>query len=564
MSFEKKLQDLRKKAGLSQEELANQLGVSRQAVSKWESGISYPEMDKLILMTRLFKCSLDDLVNDEVKNVDVNNKVSKGQTYIDSLLEFITKTISMFNSMKLSSIVKCLLEMILFTIAMTGFLSIVYSILRFCLFEMSGYGTTAYYICEFISNILLICIIAFGAIVVFQFYKIRYLDYYDKLVFKYDLNESGKKEIIEDKNEDDEKVNKKVLENTKTKERIIIRDPHHKPLAFLSVISRLIILIYRGMLRLITIPFIFAFVYLGIALVIAAYLISYHTIFISVLIAIIACIVLNILFIYTLSSDLFKRAFPIRFISITFLASLLVISCCVGGIFINLSKIDFIDRDSTVLEEKTIPFNDKLYLNLFSGLENDRLDFIVDESRNDVLISVTYDNEHTSYTLENPAGNANYLLLNVIYDNEVNPKNEIEKFLNNLKKNTVIINDYRTNYFNVTVTANEKHIKSLINTISEYADVYTSIETRSGYKYYHLMETMSYRDMNEDKVCVMDDYYRKCITVRNNTHNDKFSYEYKNNKLIYDEHKYYCYVLNNGYVCERNRNISYDEYYEEN
>ena len=64
MSFEKKLQSLRKAAGLNQEELAEELGVSRQAVSKWESGTTYPEMDKLILMTRLFKCTLDDLVND--------------------------------------------------------------------------------------------------------------------------------------------------------------------------------------------------------------------------------------------------------------------------------------------------------------------------------------------------------------------------------------------------------------------------------------------------------------------------------------------------------------------
>ena len=48
MKFDEKLQKLRKASGMSQEVLADKLGVSRQAVSKWESGSSYPEMDKLI------------------------------------------------------------------------------------------------------------------------------------------------------------------------------------------------------------------------------------------------------------------------------------------------------------------------------------------------------------------------------------------------------------------------------------------------------------------------------------------------------------------------------------
>ena len=109
MSFEKKLQSLRKAAGLNQEELAEELGVSRQAVSKWESGTTYPEMDKLILMTRLFKCTLDDLVNDEIKNPSVEGGEKKKQSSVDSLLEFITKSISMFNSMKLSSVINCFL-----------------------------------------------------------------------------------------------------------------------------------------------------------------------------------------------------------------------------------------------------------------------------------------------------------------------------------------------------------------------------------------------------------------------------------------------------------------------
>ena len=49
MTFGEKIQKLRKEAGLSQEELAYQLGVSRQAVSKWESGAAVPELDKLMV-----------------------------------------------------------------------------------------------------------------------------------------------------------------------------------------------------------------------------------------------------------------------------------------------------------------------------------------------------------------------------------------------------------------------------------------------------------------------------------------------------------------------------------
>ena len=62
MIFSDNLQMMRKNVGMTQEELAERLEVSRQAVSKWESGQSYPEMDKLIRMTEMFGCTLDELV----------------------------------------------------------------------------------------------------------------------------------------------------------------------------------------------------------------------------------------------------------------------------------------------------------------------------------------------------------------------------------------------------------------------------------------------------------------------------------------------------------------------
>lgn len=65
MEFYQKLQKMRKEKGMSQEELAAQLGVSRQAVSKWESGQGYPETQKLLMIGNLFSVSMDYLLKDE-------------------------------------------------------------------------------------------------------------------------------------------------------------------------------------------------------------------------------------------------------------------------------------------------------------------------------------------------------------------------------------------------------------------------------------------------------------------------------------------------------------------
>ena len=66
MEFGNKLYALRKEKGLSQEELANRLEVTRQTVSKWELGDSTPDLEKLVLLAELFELSLDELVLDKV------------------------------------------------------------------------------------------------------------------------------------------------------------------------------------------------------------------------------------------------------------------------------------------------------------------------------------------------------------------------------------------------------------------------------------------------------------------------------------------------------------------
>ncbi len=66
MEFHNKLYNLRKQKGLSQEELANRLNVSRQTISKWEVGDSTPDMEKLIAISDMFEISLDELVMNKV------------------------------------------------------------------------------------------------------------------------------------------------------------------------------------------------------------------------------------------------------------------------------------------------------------------------------------------------------------------------------------------------------------------------------------------------------------------------------------------------------------------
>ena len=74
MTFQEKLISLRKAKGLSQEELGAEIQVSRQTVSKWESGQSYPDFQRLVLHSDYFELTLDQLVKDvDVQEVRQKN-----------------------------------------------------------------------------------------------------------------------------------------------------------------------------------------------------------------------------------------------------------------------------------------------------------------------------------------------------------------------------------------------------------------------------------------------------------------------------------------------------------
>ena len=77
-----KITALRKKAGWSQEELAEQLGVTRQSVSKWEGAQSVPDMDKVVQMSRLFGVTTDFMLKDELSEEEDYTRENKAKSPI--------------------------------------------------------------------------------------------------------------------------------------------------------------------------------------------------------------------------------------------------------------------------------------------------------------------------------------------------------------------------------------------------------------------------------------------------------------------------------------------------
>ena len=84
MEFNEKLQELRKKNNFSQEQLAEKLFVSRAAISKWESGRGYPNIDSLKRMSKLFSVSIDELLSgDELLSLAEEDSKRKANNFKD-------------------------------------------------------------------------------------------------------------------------------------------------------------------------------------------------------------------------------------------------------------------------------------------------------------------------------------------------------------------------------------------------------------------------------------------------------------------------------------------------
>lgn len=290
MKLSENLKIIRKENNLSQEQLAEQLGVSRQAVSKWESDQSYPEMDKVLLICKLYGYGIDELMNENVAVVkeerQAKNNINK---YIDDFFSFITKTVDMLSYMKFRQRVKCLLEQIFIGIFLMCIFAIIGAIGGSIVSSLFGrLSTTVYYtLVNILSSIYLILALVIGVAILLHIFKIRYLDYYEIVKETGANKEELKKEETGEKSNNEQeyttKDNKKIFIEKK-QEKIIIRDPEHSQSKFLTGILKLVLICIKAMAIFIGIPFIFSFIGLITLLVLSFLFVKTGLVFLGALV----------------------------------------------------------------------------------------------------------------------------------------------------------------------------------------------------------------------------------------------------------------------------------------
>ena len=356
MNLSDNLKKIRKDNNLSQEQLAEKLGVSRQSVSKWESGLAYPEMDKVLQICQLFNLNVDELLNQNIKEVK-ETKESKATVnkFIDDFLNFITKVIDMFSSMKFKEKIKCLVEQIIVCCMLAIVFLIIGGLASFLLssifhilpdviyYNLSGIAWTIYIVFSIVA----------GFAILLHIFKVRYLDYY--VIVKSDEEEPKVQEATKEEINDLEPKEKIYLE--KKKEKIIIRDPNHSQYKFIKGILKSVILFIKLFAVGMVMMFAFSLIFFVISLVLSFLIVKTGLLFFGTIITIISCIIINLLILYVLYKFIFSKKTRKNLTAIVFVSSLILMGLGIGFMTISIKNFNYISDINSkdyITEEKII------------------------------------------------------------------------------------------------------------------------------------------------------------------------------------------------------------------
>lgn len=440
------LKKIRKEYNLSQEQLAEKLGVSRQSVSKWESSQAYPEMDKLVQISKLYNIDLNDLINNDIS--EVNKKESSINKYTTSFIEFITDTINMFLKMNFKSKIKCVFEQIIVIL----FLYLFFTFFRYlgqALFDSLFYlaSNKIYFsIYKILDTAYVLVATLMSIFITVHIFKTRYLNYY----------------ICIEEDQTNDKSNEKKLFVDEKRDKIILRDPKHSEYNVLSFMAKCILVLIKFMTLFLALLLCITLITFGTLFILSFVIIKTKLVFLGLIICSISCIVINsdiliLLFNFILNKQSNKKA-----LIYTFVAALILFGIGCGIFSSGITKFDYIDvssKNSNVYLEDTYyeTMNDSLIISDNYHLYN--LDY-KEEDRNDIKIVI----KHTKLVKTGYFKDANTIYFTYEYNS-----NKFELLRDEIK----YINEMKfVNYSDIKITiyASKDNINKLKENANKFID----------------------------------------------------------------------------------------------
>lgn len=518
MKFSEKLQKLRKENNLSQEQLADKLDVSRQSVSKWESGQTYPEMDKLLTMCKLFNITLDDLTNDEVQYNDVKSKNKNSfDNLVDDVMYIIDKTFVMFSNLDARERGKVIGELIVLFIILLFFrlpFEYVMSLGRNVLYYLP---TGVYFfqnLWSFIINVIYLILFVFTFLYI---YKTYFLDKYKGV---------EKKKHLEEKNKQEEENHIEIKENQKEEKRV--EKKHTKSYGIgatlFEILSKITSFCFKTFLVFISIPFIITFICIFICLVILIILLCKGIFYFGFLICCIAGIALNWLLLKIIASLLFNYKSNFKIMFTTFIIAISLTGIGTGLVIFDIASTDIINeapetKFELITKSYEYNFDDNFVISNCNSYSyygcyyyNKNYEYVTDENLTDkVEITISYYKD-LLYIDSNEYNIDKYKVLE-IWDNSTGyNKYLLDNILDNLK-NKKIYNYEKLYEYKVVIKSSSNNINLLKRNKDEFNNYKHQYENSNLENFY---ENEIYKKNNtiDELYIKIDDLNREINTLR--------------------------------------------------
>lgn len=448
MKFGENLQKLRKERGISQEQLAEQLGVTRQSVSKWESGASYPEMDKIVAICNIFHCDMDVLINKDITEERDKKDASKVvKVGFKNIADYIKKTIYLFEHQSFKDIIKMIAQVMIIICVILCF-SIPFMLFKEMIVSLFYTGDNWFSIFfsrfwNFIFNA------SYGILAIATFlyiFKVKFLD--------------GEEIVIEEVNEsldtiDDDNSQDTVKDNKKKK---IIKVKRTEGFSLLDLLSKAITLCLKVFLLFLLIPAIIGVIMLIIAFVLLVILIFRGVFLVGPIFIALGITVFCLIVIELILDFIFNLRFSRRRVIITIISSVVVSAVGLGlsiWYFLNLNVVNDVPNNfKQETQEEVYMMNDELLIQYGWNY----IKFVEDESMtNQIRVRIDYYPDYTAAELEKEDNEIfiNYDTINSIRINEVT-----DSIINNLKKNKLYTYD-KLGTVSMTITSSKNNIEKL-------------------------------------------------------------------------------------------------------